>query len=99
MLFPVDKKSVSTCRNEQLAEKYIPVEEWVVFADSNWLLSEKMEKKWFPPARKSVVHLHEQSSPSRNFFLKIGFSLISMTLSTSRMNALESVPSQNNVTF
>ena len=43
MLFPVDKKLVSTSRNEQLAEKYVPVEE-----KTAWLLFEKMEENVFP---------------------------------------------------
>ena len=43
MLFPVDKKLVSTNRNEGLAKKYDPVEEWTVSTNSSWLSSEKMK--------------------------------------------------------
>ena len=47
MLFLVDKKLVSTSRNERLAEKYIPIEEWTVFTGSSWLLSENMKENRF----------------------------------------------------
>ena len=71
MLFPVDKKSVSTCRNEQLAEKYIPVEEWVVFTDSNWLLSEKMEKNGFHQPENQFSTCTNNLPPAGIFFKKL----------------------------
>ena len=53
-MFPVDKKLIFTSRNEGLTEKYVPVEEKTPFTGSSWLLSEKVEKEWFPLGRKSV---------------------------------------------
>ena len=47
ILFPVDKKLVSTSRNERLSEKHVPVEEWTVSTGSSWLLSEKMKENGF----------------------------------------------------
>ena len=47
MLFPVDKKLVSTSRDKGLAEKYVSVEEWTVSTGSSWQLSEKMEENGF----------------------------------------------------
>ena len=47
ILFSVDKKLVFTSRNEELAEKYVPVEEKTASTDNSWLLSEKMEENGF----------------------------------------------------
>ena len=47
MVFPVDKKLVSTSRNEELAKKYVPVEERTASTGSSWLLSRKMKENWF----------------------------------------------------
>ena len=47
ILFPVDKILVSTSWNEGLAEKYVPVEEWVVSTGSSWLLYEKIKENGF----------------------------------------------------
>ena len=46
-LFPVEKKLVFTSRNEQLAEKYVSVEEKAASTGSSWLVSEKMEGNGF----------------------------------------------------
>ena len=44
MLLPVDKKLVSTSRDEGVTGKYFPVKEWTVSAGSSWLLSAKMKE-------------------------------------------------------
>ena len=47
MLFPVDKKLVFTSQNEELAEKYVPVDEKTASTGNSWLLFEKMEENVF----------------------------------------------------
>ena len=47
MLFPVNKKLVSTIRDEELTEKYVPVEEWTVSTGSSWQLSEEIKENGF----------------------------------------------------
>ena len=47
MLFIIDKKLISTSRNETMSEKYVPIEEWTVSTGSSWLLSEKMKEYVF----------------------------------------------------
>ena len=46
-MFSVDKKLVSTSGNEELGEKYVPVEEKTAPTGSIWMLSEKMEENGF----------------------------------------------------
>ena len=46
--------SRKNCRNEGLAEKYVPVEEWTVSTGSLTVIWEN-ERKWIPLARKSVA--------------------------------------------
>ena len=47
MLFLVDKKLVSTSRDEEFTGKYIPVEKWAVSTGSSWQLSKKMKQNGF----------------------------------------------------
>ena len=47
IMFPANKKHVSTGRNEGLAEKYDPVEGKIASTDNSWPLLEKMEENVF----------------------------------------------------
>ena len=54
ILFPLDKNLVFTGQNEDLAEKYVPVDEKTTFHRQQFTAVSENGKKNFPLARKSV---------------------------------------------
>ena len=97
--FPIARKSISTRWNEGFSWKLLFRYKKKLIKKISGRKSLNNRERTVSTSQKISCPLEGIISPQQEFFKNITFLLISIILSTSRKKALESMHSQNNVTF